>query len=391
MPEPVRGANSPRLAILVNIVAPYHKPLFDRLAHLYPTMRVFVSTPMERNRAWNLEWAGLDVVVQKTITLNRRWRHPKGFSEPLYVHLPADTIPQLLRFHAEIVISWEMGVRTMLAAIYRRLHGRSRLIVWAEFAESTDYGRGNMRQQIRKLLHHAIDAFLVTGESGARYLEALGIPARKIHKIVYTTDLDRFAAVPCTRPPKAVSRLLFVGQLIERKGLLPFLDVLSGWARTHPDRVLEFHLAGSGPLRTQLEQYAPPANVLLTFLGDVSYSELPAVYAEADIFVFPTMADTWGVVVNEAMAAGVPVLGSIYGQAVSELVSDGVNGWTFRPDHSAEMLQALEQALATPRNQLEEMRTAARVAALRFTPDYVTGLIDNAILSCFRDLRASTA
>ena len=50
------------------------------------------------------------------------------------------------------------------------------------------------------------------------------------------------------------------------------------------------------------------------------------------VLVFPTLADEWGLVVNEALAAGVPVLGSLYSQAVEELVRDGENGWTFRPD-----------------------------------------------------------
>ena len=54
------------------------------------------------------------------------------------------------------------------------------------------------------------------------------------------------------------------------------------------------------------------------------------VYAKASLFAFPTLADEWGVVVNEAMAAGLPVLGSIYSQAVEELVEDGVSGWVFR-------------------------------------------------------------
>ncbi|MBV8866139.1 MAG: glycosyltransferase family 4 protein [Acidobacteriaceae bacterium] len=379
---PILPAEYPRIAILMNVIAPYQKPVLDRLSQRYPGMRVFLSTPMESNRPWKLEWEGLNVVVQKTVTLNRQWKHPKGFTEPLYVHLPVDTVTQLNRFHPDIVISWEMGMRTMLAAVYRALRPGSKLIVWAEFAESTEHGRGASRQMLRKVFHHCVDAFLVTGESGARYLSSLGVVSRKIFKIAYTTDISRFAALPIAKTTETAWRLLYVGQLIERKGLTQFLDVLSRWASLYPDRAIELVLAGDGPLRGCLRACAVTPNVTLSFLGNISYQNLPEVYSRADVFVFPTLADTWGVVVNEALAGGVPVLGSLYGQAVSELVKDGKNGWTFRPDVSDEMFDALNRALCTPPAELEKMRECARTTALRLTPDYVASLIDRAINAC---------
>ncbi len=367
--------------LITNVIPPYHKPVLDRLAQRYPKLRVLLSTPMESHRQWKLEWDGLDVVVQKTITLNQRWRHPKGFSEPLYVHLPVDTISQLKRFRPDIVISWEMGVRTMLAAVYRWMRRGSRLIVWAEMAEATEQGRGMMRKAIRRVIHPAVDAFLVTGDSGARYLRGLGIRDHKIFKIAYTTDISRFISAPLTRGAENAWRLLYVGQLIERKGLLQFLEVLSRWAALHPDRKLEFVVAGDGPLRERLKGFEAPANLKLVLLGNVDYQDLPPVYAEAGIFVLPTLADTWAVVVNEAMAAGLPVLGSAYGQAVSELVQDGVNGWTFRPDAGDEMAAALARCLDTSLLELDSMREAARKVAAGLTPDYVTELVDRAIVA----------
>jgi glycosyltransferase involved in cell wall biosynthesis len=372
---------SPRVVLLTNVIPPYHKPVFDRLAHLFPHLRILLSTPMERNRSWKLDWGDLDVVVQNTITLNRMWRHPRGFSEPLYIHLPLDTLTQLKRFQADIVISWEMGVRTLLSAIYRLTHRSTRLIIWAETAEATEHGRGLIRGVLRRMIHRAADAFLVTGDSGARYLRSLGICDRKIFKIAYTTDIRPFLSASITRNPESAARLLYVGQLIERKGLLQFLEVLSRWAALHWDREVEFRLAGSGPLREKLKSFATPPNLKLIFLGNVDYQELPAVYAEAGIFVLPSLADTWAVVVNEAMAAGLPILGSSYAQAVSELVQDGLNGWTFRPDAGDEMSEALDRCMHATLEELDKMRLQARATAVRLTPDYVTSLIEQAILS----------
>ena len=373
----------PRVAFLTNMIPPYHKPVLDLLSTRFDAMRVLLSTPMESNRPWKLEWEGLDVVVQKTITLNGRWRHPKGFNEPLAVHLPIDTIQQLKRFGAEVVISGEMGTRTLLALLYRKLRRHSKLIVWAEVAESTEQGRGRARQILRRVLRGNVDAFLVTGESGARYLRGLGVNDQKLFKLSYTTALERFTADPLTRDHQQAKRLLYVGQLIERKGLAPFIKVLSEWAEANADCTVDFVLAGDGPLRGKLEQSRVPPNVTLTFLGNLAYEDLPKIYSQAGIFVLPTLADTWAVVVNEAMAAGLPVLGSVYSQAVTEMVRDGQNGWLFRADDDKEMYDALDRSLKTPLEKLGRMRESARSTAMRLTPEYVAGLIEAAVTACW--------
>ncbi len=375
----------PRVAFLTNMIPPYHKPVLDVLSARFGGLRVLISTPMESNRPWKLEWDGLDVVVQKTITLRGRWRHPKGFSEPLFVHVPIDTVQQLRKYRADVVISGEMGARTLFALLYRKLNRHSKLIVWAEVAESTEQGRGRSRRIFRSVLHPWVDAFLVTGESGARYMRSLGVDDRKIFKISYTTQLTPFMAVPLSRGEEHAKRLLYVGQLIERKGLEPFVDVLSKWASANQTCRIELILAGDGPLRARLQNVAVPQNVKIEFLGNVPYENLPEIYGAAEIFVLPTLADTWGVVVNEAMAAGLSVLGSLYSQAVMELVKDGQNGWTFRADDASETYDAIDRSLKTSVGKLSEMRKCARDTAARLTPHYVAGLIENAVAACWNN------
>ena len=111
----------------------------------------------------------------------------------------------------------------------------------------------------------------------------------------------------------------------------------------------------------------------------MAFSDLPAVYAECGIFAFPTLADTWGVVVNEAMAAAIPVLGSVYRQAVEELVEDGRNGWTFRPDNPSDTYAVIDRALNACVETLNTMRRCARDRALLLMPDTVATNISRAI------------
>jgi hypothetical protein len=371
-----------RVAFLTNLIPPYHKPVLHLLAQRYRPLRILLSTPMETNRPWKADWDDLDVVVQRTYTTQGLWRHPRGFSEPLAIHVPLDTLQQLRRFAPDVVISAEMGARTLLAILFRKLNPQSRLIIWAEAAESTESGRGWARQIARRIFVQHSDAFLAVGTSAVKYLAGIGAPTARIFKIAYTTDLARFAANPLSRPAATAKRLLFCGQFVERKGLIPFLQILSKWASDHPNQQVNFALAGGGPLKPQLSQIPLAANVKLEFLGVFQYDDLPEIYASAGVFVLPTLADTWAVVVNEALVSGLPVLGSVYAQAVEELIQDGCNGWIFTPDNAEDTYRAIDRMMNTSDTELEAMRVAARSTAAQLTPERVAEQIDLAVRSC---------
>ena len=368
-----------RVAILLNFIAPYRISSLQELAKRVADSKIFISTPMEPNRQWSADWQDLNVCVQKNITLHRTWNHPGGFKDDLYVHIPYDTLPQLGKYKPDVVISHELGMRSIQAVLFRLFHRKSRLILWCMISDHTEQGRGWLRERMRHWLLPQADAILVNGEGGARYVRKFKIPDNKMFRVPYTPQTEIFASRELDRPPHETIRLLAVNQLIPRKGLMPFLDVLVEWARSHPERSIEFRCAGSGPLHDPLAARLFPPNLKFTLLGNIEYPDLPEIYYDADILAFPTLADEWGLVVNEAMAAGLPVLGSRYSQAVEELVKDGVTGWTFRPDHTDEMMEAIDRALCTSPTNLQRMRAAAREEAIKITPKSVSDQILNAI------------
>jgi glycosyltransferase involved in cell wall biosynthesis/SAM-dependent methyltransferase len=352
---------SPRpVTLLTNFLPPYLAPFFRALAGRWPGLRLLVSTPMEANRPWAFGGEGLPVEVQRTLTLRQTWRHPHGFSEQLALHLPLDTLARLRRHRPEVVVTTEFGMRTLQAVAYRALHPDVGIVLWALVSEASERGRGWLREALRRRILRRVDAVMVNGESGARYVAGLGFPEPAIFRMPYTAPIASPAEAPAPRAERESRRLLYVGQLVERKGLDAFLAALAGWAHSHPEDALEFWIVGDGLARSDLERLPVPANVSVCFFGNRSYTELRAYYAAAGILVFPTLADEWGVVVNEALGAGLPVLGSLYSQAVEELVEEGEMGWTFRPDDAGEMSAALERALSTPVGELERMRGRCR-------------------------------
>jgi glycosyltransferase involved in cell wall biosynthesis len=369
----------PRVAVLVNFVPPYRLPLFEAINARVGQMRVFVSTPVEPNRPWPVRWGTLDVVVQRSVMLKKRWKRSGGFSDTSYVHLPLDTLSQLRRYRPDVIIAGELGVRSCLAAAYAAVRVGTPLILWATVSELTEQRRGRLREWLRPALLSRADAVLVNGASGARYIGSLGVPCQKIQVIPYSTDVSRFAQASTERVAGEPRQLFYAGLLIERKGLAEFLEALARWGRRNSERRVVLRLAGDGPERRRLEALPMPPNTLVQFLGNVAYEELPALYRSADVFVLPTLEDEWGVVVNEALASGLPVLGSRFSQAVEELIEDGQTGWTFKPDDPVELDNALSRAMSATDVEVRRLGNAARYRAAALAPDVVADRISEVV------------
>jgi hypothetical protein len=356
------------VVLLTNFVAPHKRPMYVELARHVAKLTVLISTPMEANRRWDADWQDLDVRLLRTSTINTRWRHPAGFRDPAYIHVPWNTVGALRELAPDAIIAGELGLRSLLAAVYARYVARTPLILFAGLSEHTERGRGFSRRLLRRWLLKRADWVLVNGESGARYIESLGFDRERITRVHYPTLPGRFDQLSLERDDRDANHLLFVGQLIERKGVLPFTRSLAEWAERHPERIVRFTLAGSGPQRAALEATPRPANFQLELLGQCDYPRVAEAYQRGGIFAFPSLADDWGMAVNEAMTAGLPVLGSVYSQAVAELCREGETGWPFRTDQPEEMRHAIDAALSTPPQELARMRQAARERVAALTP-----------------------
>jgi glycosyltransferase involved in cell wall biosynthesis len=364
-----------RVVMLTNFVPPYRLPLYEALSDRLLRLVVLVSTPVESNRSWRPDTGRLDVRVQHTLSVRRSWRHPGGFSEPTHVHVPWDTMAQLRRLRPDVIVSGELGFRSLFAALHCMGRGRPKLVLWATLSERTEHGRGRLRHVLRAWLLRRANRVIVNGASGERYVQGFGVPRDRIDRIPYVASPAFGDAGTAPRAGAVLRHLLFAGQLTGRKGLVPFLEKLGEWSGTHPDREITLTVAGSGPAERALESFRSRGPLTIRLLGQQDPNELPALFAQADAFVFPTLADEWGVVVNEALAAGLPVLGSVHSQAVEELCEDGVTGWVFDPEDEDSTRSAIQRALATEPDELEAMRAHARERVRSLTPEWAAGRV----------------
>lgn len=359
-----------KVALLVNFIPPYRIPLYLEIAKYVKEFKVFISTYMEKNRDWVVAYNGLNVFKQKCFTIDRKQKHPHGFTEEIYIHIPYNTINELREYFPDIIISGEMGIRSILSILYKNLNKNVKHILWATLSEYSELGRGKIRYFIRKSIIPKADAVLVNGNSGKRYIKKFGVSDEKIFFAPYNTDISKMLEVPLERKNDSSKRMLIVSQLIERKGLIQFFNALNKWAMNNKEKKLELIIVGDGVLKEKLEEYKLPSNVTTQFIGSVSYDKVIDYYKNSGIFVFPTLSDEWGLVINEAMACGLVILGSLYSQAVEELITEE-NGITFKPDNEYDIITAIDKIMNLTDEELNTIRKKNREKIKSLTPEYV--------------------
>src|SRR4051794_35027336 len=106
------------VALLTNFIPPYALPVYLELAQRVRKLTILLSTPMEVNRRWEPDWGGLDVRVQRTLTVQRPWKHPTGFREAASIHIPWDTTKTLKAIRPDVILSAQFGMRSLLSARY---------------------------------------------------------------------------------------------------------------------------------------------------------------------------------------------------------------------------------------------------------------------------------
>jgi glycosyltransferase involved in cell wall biosynthesis len=134
------------------------------------------------------------------------------------------------------------------------------------------------------------------------------------------------------RPNRPV-RFLFAGQLIERKGIAELLDAFSQLPEG------ELHIAGDGPLRPLVESAAEGGRV--TYAGQVDRPALQQLYADSDVLVLPSRYEVWGLVINEALEHGLPIIATHAVGAVDDLVLADVNGYVTKAGDVGELREAM--------------------------------------------------
>lgn len=224
--------------------------------------------------------------------------------------------------------------------------------------------RRTLRRWLMPAYYRLFDAYLAIGSRNAEFYRQHGVNNARIFRVPYVVDNHRFEqgarlvgeAHSRRRrelglPDDGVPVILFLSKLTSRKRPL---DLLRAFHRLRADGGMRAALAlvGAGPEEEGLRRFVERARVPdVRFLGFRNQAELPTIYGACDVFVLPSENEPWGLVVNEAMSAGLPVVVSEEVGAAADLVDDGVNGFRFEVGDITALTGCLEQLV-----EREELR-----------------------------------
>jgi glycosyltransferase involved in cell wall biosynthesis len=259
----------------------------------------------------------------------------------------------------------------MLAALLWCRQHRKPAILLSETTEQ-DFTRAPSREGMKRVIVHQFSAALVGGKPHTRYLQKLGMAAEAIFPGYDVVGNERFHPEQIRSLPSPHPRpyILSINRFLPKKNL-PFL--ITAYAQYHREvRSITWDLVicGDGLLRDNLEQQIRQLDLQehIHLPGFLQQDELLPYFAHARCLIHASLQEQWGLVVNEAMAAGLPVLVSNRCGCFEDLVQDGITGFGFDPTDASQLTELMGK-LSTGAIDAQQMGENALAHIQNYSPD----------------------
>lgn len=273
----------------------------------------------------------------------------------------------------------------LLAAMLR---GKKRAV----FCDSTIHDRpqGLVRGLLKRLFFRRMDGFFAYGERSSEYLQSYGCDPQKIYRRCQAAAMpigfsfeDALKRRLVSAPDKDHPRFLYVGRLAPEKGLLPLIHAFQQVQRKLPRATLT--LVGSGPLLESLQNEVRRLDLRnVIFGGSKGLDELVHDYAAATCLVLPSFSEPWGLVVNEALSCGCPVVVSDLCGCVPELVENQPTGLVIQPGD----VNDIADKLLTAVDRFADTESKARLAQSLISTYTADAAASSILNGCERMLRS---
>jgi glycosyltransferase involved in cell wall biosynthesis len=224
---------------------------------------------------------------------------------------------------------------------------RSTYLIHSEAPEpdiSRSLAKRFLRSSFGKFTARKASGVLCVSRLARDFFQGLGVPETSIYPFGYFRLIDQPPRSFLHSKKNGTTEIVFIGQLVRRKGVDILIEAMRPLFKQHSS--LYLRVVGGGELHTYLQSLVE--NLGLTkrviFQGVVRFDEVPARLATADLLVLPSRWDGWGLVVNEALSAGVPVIVSDRCGA-ADLIDHGVNGYVFHSEDVNELRECVSNFL----------------------------------------------
>lgn len=365
-PDSVSVTEQPSVVYWNNMPAPYMVDRFNAFADLGEfRFEVWFSDRTMPGRSWRVDeskWRFRYRYVPSITLWGRRFHFP--------FLLIASRRPDVL-VSGYSTPSWIFG---WLFA--RRLGVKTAFRVLATFDTWTR--RHWMKELLKRRLFSRVDAIETPGKDGAAFAMRYGLPASRVFYATHTVDINSLTEQwrieskrrNTERREAGVSGtvFLYVGRLWRGKGIFTLLDAYRKFLDTSRAEA-SLLLVGDGQDEREIREYCVRSGLTgVVFAGFRQKAELARHYAMADVFVFPTLGDPYGIVVDEAMACCLPVISTTAAGEIRDRVKDNVNGYLVPPGDS-DAMSIFMRSLAEDGNLRKRMGEASRTLVEHHTPE----------------------
>jgi 1,2-diacylglycerol 3-alpha-glucosyltransferase len=281
------------------------------------------------------------------------------------------------------------GTPTSLIALEWCLRNQRPAVVMSE-SNAFDEKRYALAESIKRIVVSLFSAGLAGGQLQMEYLITLGLTRNRVFTGYDVVDNEYFRqkAEEVRSQASEVRRkyglpgnyFLASARFVPKKNLPTLIRAYARYRqlagnrdngqRTTDNGSWDLVLLGDGPLKADLSRLISDLRLhgRVHLPGFVQYRELPAYYALADVFVHASITEQWGLVVNEAMATGLPVIVSNRCGCVPDLVAEGKNGFTFDPSSVKDLGKLMLDMFHFSKRRLEDMGGESRRIVEGFTP-----------------------
>jgi glycosyltransferase involved in cell wall biosynthesis len=304
-----------KVALVLNIPTPYRVPVFQRVsAAVDIDLHLIYCSHTEPDREWVLERSTLSEIFLKDRMI--RWRGR-------FIHFGAGVWRELRRLNPDVVITGGYNPTHLIAFMYCVLTG-VRHISNTDGDVESENGLSVLHRAVRRAVSTRTQAYIGPSDSSLRLFESWGVSSGRVFKAPLSVDNEAFDS------KQSIDRefdVLFCGRLTDVKDPI-FALAVSAEIAEKLNRKIRVLILGSGPLADAVDAMAATlSSIIVTRPGFVQPDEIASWFQRCRLFLFPTDWDPWGLVVNEACAAGLPVLATPNAGAARELVKSGMNGY----------------------------------------------------------------
>ncbi|MHB1945331.1 MAG: glycosyltransferase family 4 protein [Metallibacterium sp.] len=360
---------SPRIVYWNNIPSPYMVERFNALAARGAfEFEAWFNDRLESGRSWEVDESTWQFKY-RYLPATRVWGRVLHWPLPVLGRKP----DVLVSLYAEpaFLVGWSLA----------KLRG-SKTGFWVEVTFDRWVHRTRFKEFIKRWLFPRVDAIVTVGADGKQFAERYGAPSERIFFAPHTIDVAHYrGGSGAARPQREALRaelglqgtvFIYVGRLWWGKGLHTLLEAFDVAQRAGSEEV-SLLLVGDGPEETILRQRCAEHGLRnVVFAGFKQKLELPHYYALADVFVFPTLGDPYGLVVDEAMACSLPIISTSAAGEIRDRVEEGANGYIVSPEDSHALAARMLELAQNPELRLRMGQLSAE-KILGHTPDKWAG------------------